>query len=68
MKKAKRRRWPTAAATIVAADAAKDRREEHEADFLRIARDVMKKHERVLRALANELDELPPDDADANSR
>jgi hypothetical protein len=62
VKRAKHRRWPPAAAALIDVDAAKHR-EEHEAEFLRIARDVMKKHDRVLRALASEVDQLPPDDA-----
>jgi hypothetical protein len=35
--------------------------------FFPVASDVMKKHDRVLRALADERDELPPDDADTGA-
>jgi hypothetical protein len=63
VKRAKRGRRPAAAATQIGVDAAKRHRQEHDEDFLRIAREVMKKHDRVFRALASEADQLPPDDA-----
>ena len=63
MKRAKRRKTRSPLRLRLAAEfAARDE------DFLRLARNVMKKHDRVLRALASEIDQLPPDDADPNSR
>ena len=60
MKRAKRRKTRRPPARGIAVEFAA-----HDADFLRIARGVMKKHDRVLRALASEVDQLPQDDADA---